>query len=172
MKKLILSLSLALAIFATQAATITQFVYPGTMTNVLGIFGGLAKVTQITASATTITNGNIQLVDSYTNLLVYPSQPYTNTVSYATNGLQVTYTNYFGVVTTVTNFALIDLTNNVVTPPTNNFPVRASLSVLGGTSVKVDQVNYYFSQGIWATNSGTGTNGAGGPITVTITYQQ
>jgi len=171
MKKILLSLVLAVGL-SSQAAQITLTVLPGTMTNLLGAVNGMAKVSQIIVAASTSTNVyGIQLIDTPTNQLGYATPAYSNTVSYATNntGWSV-YTNYFGVTTTITNFTLVDVTNNVVAATTNLYPIRAQISTLGGTSTRADNVNYWFSTGIWVTNSGA--VGTGGPASVTITYQQ
>ena len=135
MKKSILSLAITLGLAVSsygQSTTLSQMVLAGTMTNLsIGPF----RVNQIIITSTNTSTG--QLVDSTTNSLVYVLPAYTNTISYLTNsaGLatngsynQFFYTNYYGVVTYITNstgsspLVQVDVTNNVVSSQTNSLP--------------------------------------------------
>ena len=167
MKKLITILGLASLTLSLQAASFTLTIPGNTMTNLLPTFNGSTKVTQIVVTAPSMTNTSVQLIDCVggTNL-TYTQAAYTNQISYSTNWNYI-YTNYFGVTTTnsYTN-VLYDVTNNVVAAVTAAYPVRAAVAVPAGNSYKLDQVNYYFMNGIGVTNTSTGL------ATVSITYQQ
>jgi hypothetical protein len=152
--------------YSASALQVSQTVSPGTLTNILTFTqNGSARVTQIIVSATTSTNVTGLFVDTPTNSLTYVSPAYTNTVSYATNYVNI-WTNFYGVVNGTTNLALIDNTNNVVPASTNLYPSRVGVGCLGGSSVTFQGVNYYFENGIWFTNTGSGTE------QITIIYQQ
>jgi hypothetical protein len=167
MKKYILGLlAVLVTTVAVNAATVTITVPPSAFTNVLAGFSGTAKVTQIIVAAATATNTAVTLVDTPTNSVTYTVPGYTNTVSYATNGVVQSWTNYFGVVNYATNFTLVDLTNNAVASSTANYPARVSIAAASGTSSSIPNANYYFLNGIWATNTSSGS------ASVTITYQQ
>lgn len=168
MKKYIATIALIGLTFVSQSfgATVTLLVQPGTFTNLLSVQGS-AKVTQISVAATTATNTTVALVDCPTNQLTYVVPAYTNVLSYATN-IVVSWTNYFGVVNYSTNtYALVRVTNSVASV-TNNYPIRSTISSLGGTTTTTTGVNYWFVNGLWVTN----TSGSPGPAAVTITYQQ
>jgi hypothetical protein len=167
MKKILSSiLMLGALVVNTFAASQSITIPSGTMTN-FPINGGSVKVTQIiTTAAGTNYSTNIVFVDTPTNWLVFTNAAYSNTLSYATNYV-ITYTNYYGRTNNLTNIMLVDLTNNLVAATTNFFPQRVILSIPSNVaSVKYDQVNYYFNEGLWVTNSGPGA------VSVTITYQQ
>lgn len=168
MKKFILiGLIAVAATFGVKAESISTNVLGGSFINLLPVKGAYAKVNQVILTATTATNATVVFYDNYTNLTYRIQQPYTNTVSYATN-IVTSWTNYFGVVNTMTNLALVDNTNNVVGLSTNTIPAVMTLSTAASTSTTFDGlgVNYYFHTGIWVTNTGSGA------AAVTITYQQ
>lgn len=150
----------------TFANTVSVTLPPNTFTNIItNLFSGSVRVTQITYSTTTSATNQLQLVDTPTNALTYTNLAYTNILSYATN-VTVSWTNYYGVSNgyILTN-ALIDFTNTVPST-TNNWPVRMTLQSGSNSTISAPSVNYYFVNGVWATNSSSGTN------TVTITFQQ
>jgi len=123
------------------------------------------KVTQVILTASTATNTSVQLWDTYTNQTLFTNAAYSNILTYVTNYVSV-WTNYYGVTNTVTNKAsLVDITN-LVAGTTNSFNQVMVLSAPSNTTIKVDQVNYYFQNGIWITNTSSGN------AVVTITYQQ
>lgn len=167
MKKLLLS-SLLFGALATGAFAASQAITvpSGTMTN-FPINLGSVKLTQIIASCPgTNYTTNVVFVDTPNNSLLYTNAAYSNTLSYATNYV-ITYTNYYGRTNNLTNLVLVDVTNNLVAATTNNYPQRLIFALAGSnTSVRFDQVNYYFVEGLWVTNSGPGA------VTLTITYQQ
>lgn len=173
MRKLILVFTIGVATSGSAfAASFSAQVQPGTMTNILSFSpnqGGIL-VKQIILTTVGATASTVQLVDTPTNLLVYTQAAYTNRISYATNYVQV-WTNFYGVVqsnnyvggTLLTNFWLVDITNNLVPATTNNYSIRAQLGAAGNTTTILGPVSgnlngYYFDYGIWATNNSAGTN--------------
>lgn len=164
MKKLITALSVIGLAAASYAASVTVTIPANTITNVLTANNGNVKVTQFVLAATTSTNTAVSVYDSTSSTLTYVNPAYTNIVSYATNQT-ILWTNYFGVVNGWTNVMLVDVPN-VVAASTNSYPVRFGAAATGGTSFRADQVNYYFYNGIWATNTSSGT------AQLTITYTQ
>lgn len=140
---------------------------PGTLTNVLTFSqNGSVRVTQIIVNALSTTNVSGMFIDTYTNWLAYTNAAYTNTISYATNYVNL-WTNFYGVVNGTTNLALIDNTNNVVPASTNLFPSRVGVGCLGGSVAVFSGVNYYFENGIWFTNTSVS-----GTAQITVIYQQ
>ena len=161
MKQFIASLAIGFAVvLGVNANTVTSTLVSGAVTNLVN---GPCKVTQIALSATS-TNASAFVVDCSTNTLVYVIPAYTNISYYVTNGVQY-WTNYWGATTLVTNTALAWVTNSVA-QTTNSYPTRAAMSALASTTAKLDQVSYYFSNGVEVTNTGTGNQ------SITITYQQ
>lgn len=146
-----------------QSSTVSLPVTPGTDTN---MFNGSALVQNIlwTSTAGSGTNSFITLVDSPTNSLVYVQPAITNIYSYGTN-VVTTYTNYYGVVTSLTNFSLID-TTNIIAASTNSYKT-ITVAAPGGTSVYVNNPNWIVQYGLWATNTGAATQSG----TITVTYQ-
>ncbi len=166
-RKTIISALLGVSIVTSSIAnTVTTTIAPAGYVNLLPGFNQSILVSQVIITATTATNVSALIIDTPTNVLTYINPAYTNTISYATN-YNTVWTNYYGV--TQTNYAaytaLIDLTNNLVASTTNNYPQRLSVATLASTSAKFDQVNYYFNNGIWATNTGSGNE------SITITYR-
>lgn len=151
---------------AYYASAISQ-VFTVTNGTTLQLITGSARVTQVVAvSQAGVTNiASFQLVDAPTTNLLFTNLPYTNILSFGTNSTN-SWTNYYGATNFVTNINLIDITNtNAGT--TNNFSVRISgIAPTNGGSLKFDNVNYYFFDGVVATNLGAGN------VTLTITYQQ
>jgi hypothetical protein len=167
MKKLITQLAVVALLVAAcnaSAITLTLNVLGGTYTNLLTVNNGSARITQITATAGSTTNSTVLFIDAPTNTLTYVTPGYTNISSYGTN-YPVTWTNYYGVVQSYTNIALLHLTN-AVAQTTNSWPQRLSIGALAGTSTVYSGVNYYFNDGVYVTNT------SGGPMSITVTYQQ
>lgn len=162
MKKLLLIVGLAAASLMANAETVSMQVSGNTMTNLLSLRNGSAKITQIVLTAGG-TNANVRLFDNVTNWTFTVQAPYTNNFSYATN-LTSSYTNYFGVINYYTNLVLVDVTNNVV-PAYTNYTSVVDMSALTNTT-SVANGTYYFHRGVWVTNLGTGVASVG------ITYQQ
>lgn len=155
MKKLIVLIAaLSITVSANAAFVVSQAVIGNTMTNLLTLVNGSALVTSITIQSTTATNANGVIGDTTTNSLFIVNPAYTNRISYATNIIYGPFTNYYGGTYTLTNFALIDITNSVAstTTPVNSVSVYAAAN----TSVTYYPVRYYFDRGIWFTNQGAG----------------
>ncbi len=172
MKKFVLSSLIGFALsVSTFAASFSVTVIPGTCTNIWSpsFNQGSLLVKQFIITSVTATNSTLAIYDMPTNNLQFTNAAYTNTVSYATNGV-IVWTNFYGVVqsnnyeggTLLTNWWLVDITNNVVGPTTNNYPIRVyaaaganNTTIYGPTSG--NQNGFYFLKGIWATNTGSGT---------------
>lgn len=164
MKKLILSLLLAVSCFQLTAATTSLTIASGVMTNIPLILQGNVKLTQIALASTGTNVVSVQFIDTYTNALSYTNAGYTNILSYATNYIS-TWTNYYGATNSWTNISLVDITNNVA-GTTNLFPVRIIMATPTNTTTRIDSVPYFFTSGVWVTNTGTGN------ANLTVTYQQ
>ena len=164
----LISIGVGLMIAGSAVAnTVSVTVLPGTMTNLLAFYSNMGSVLvkQIVVAATVATNASLLFIDTPTNSLVLSSTvAYTNILSYATNNIN-TWTNFYGVVSSTTNIALIDIKQSIP-GYTNNYPQRLSLIVPASTTVAYQGVNYYFDQGIWVTNTSTSP----GVAAVTITY--
>jgi hypothetical protein len=175
MKKLILSAAIGVGISISAFATsFSVTVLPGTMTNILSFSPnqGPVLVKQFVLTSVGVTGSSVQIVDCPSSSLSYVQAAYTNRVSYATNYVQV-WTNFYGVVQSnnyvggqlLTNYWLVDITNNLVPASINFYSVRAQLASAGNATVIFGPPNgqgnvngYYFDNGIWATNTSTGTN--------------
>ena len=181
MKKFLIALALGFTISANAGTfTLSQSVLAGTMTN---IYVGPCKLTQIIVNSTNNATGI--LVDSSTNTgIVYTTAPFTNTVSYltnaynlATNGTysQFFYTNYYGVLTYLTNWnnpgastygpgplVQVDVTNSV--PATTNTLPLMYVSCTTVPSIITAPSQYMF-RGISFTN----TSPNAGTVTITVT---
>lgn len=151
MKKILSILALIGLVSVAYGDTVTKTILPGTYTNILS---GAANVTAITVTATTATNASISFINSGTNY-TYVLPATTNITYYATNNVH-SWTNYFGAVNTVTNLELAWLTNTVAST-TNAYSTVTVQSALASTSSGITGVNYYFGNGIAATNTGLGT---------------
>jgi hypothetical protein len=166
MKKLLLSLTLIGSLFSVSQAQNFNYPYVASTTLAVGamtnLYLGSARVGQIVVTAPFSTNATANLVDTYTGALTNYVPAYTNVLSYGTNNV-IYYTNYFGVQTYLTNFMLVDITNNLVAAYTNNLPT-VPLSVLASSTAVINNANYPFTRGIWATNTGTT------PIAITINF--
>lgn len=175
MKKILLSLILGIGVVSAAQAqqfTYTANILAGTQTN---IFTGPFKITSIILNSTNNVQG--YFVDDATGTNInYVTLAYTNTTSYLTN-YTYTYTNYFGVITTNsggmplagssfsgTNWALVDVTNNVP-QQTNALP---SIAVSSGANVPVilNPVNFTVYRGLSFTNANVLNTSR---ITVTVT---
>jgi len=139
------------SIIAAKAFTLSMTVNGNTMTNLAPLTQGSAYIKQLAiANSSTSNSVTFQLVDSYTNSYTYTNAAYTNMISYATNRIFIT-TNFYGGTNNLTNLSLVDVTN-AVPITTNNFPVRATVSALAGTTAQFNNLNAYFSSGIWVSN--------------------
>jgi hypothetical protein len=173
MKKLLLIAGLAFGLVSSIfGASGSILVNQGSYTNFPTLIPySSVKVSQIVIqNANALTNQTFLFFDSPTNTVSFTNATYTNTISYATNYL-TTYTNYYGLITVLTNKALVDVTNNVVNGTTNNYAQYFSIFVPSNTSVTLPGLNQVFQYGIWITNSTPGTATYPGG-TVTLTYTQ
>lgn len=165
MKKILAIGLLSVAAVFANAASVSMTIPGNTMTNLLSVNNGSLKVTQLILSAPTSGGVTIQAIDNSTNSVKRINPAYTNTLSYVTN-LVTTWVNYFGVTNTMTNTALVDVTNNPVAAVTNTISPTITASTAGNTSTTFSGVSYYFNYGLWITNTSP-SNAA-----VTVTYQQ
>lgn len=166
MKKLLVSLALGLGLLVSANAQVWQYPYTASVTvppaGMSNLVANPCRVAQILITATTSTNATGFMVDANVPQMSTNTTAYTNTISYGTN-LIWGYTNYFGVVTSLTNFALVDLTNNVV--PTNVFYYPSTpLAAVGNSTATIANINQTFIRGIEITNTGLGN------INVTVSY--
>ena len=165
---------------STQAATFTLTLAAGTATNALQALsginssGGLIKLSQVSVTATTASNTLVYVYDApltnyngVLNALSYTNAPYTNTLSVLTNMI-TSITNWYGVVQSLTNYQLIDITNNAVSGSTNLYPLRIAIAAAAGTTYTYPNQNYYFQNGILITNASP----TAGNASFTFTYTQ
>lgn len=147
MKKILSVLALFCALNAF-AGTVTVSVAPYSTTNI--VVGGCI-VKQFVVSGTA--NSIIYVYDAptWTNF-TYTIPAYSNTVSYATN-YAISWTNYWGAVTTTTNLSLVDQTNSVVPASTNWYPLRITVIGTANSPVILNSVNYQFANGVQVSNS-------------------
>lgn len=162
MKKLLIALLVASGLSLTAKADSQAFtIATATCSNLLS---APVKVTQIIYTAPANNNTSFKLIDSPTTTLTNIIGAYSTVTQYATNYV-ATYTNFFGVTNAWTNLALVSLTNTV-TAQTNNFPVRADLAASTNNTIILNNVSYFFQQGLTITNTGAGN------ATLSITYQK
>ena len=164
MKKILISALMGVSLVAGAGSAVsTVTIAPNGFSNLLSVNNGFAKVTQVVVASATGTNTLVYLYDTPTNATTFTTPVYTNGISYVTNIVYST-TNYVGAVTTFTNLQLVDV--QVGYPAaTNSYQAKLAGSALAGTATTYNG-NYYFQNGIWATNASTGT------ATVIVTYQQ
>lgn len=146
------------------AASLSTTIASGGYSNLVGQAQGRpVKITQIAITAPANNTASIRIHDSPTNSAYYTNASYVSDASYVTNYTTI-YTNFFGVVNTNTYNALVhySITNAATT---NLYPVRFTGSTATNTTSVFDGVNYWFINGPWATNTGSGS------VTVTVTYQ-
>jgi hypothetical protein len=174
MKKILITFAL-LAGFASSsfASTVAVTIAPGGFSNIVSVVG-IAKVTQIVLASAPTTSASVAIYDC-SGSQTYTNAAYIATTTYSTN-LTYLYTNYFGVSTTNTGSSPYGLTNkytaivdvtNTVAASTNFYPVKISFSSPTNATTVLGNVNYYFTQGVWATNTATSGNAI-----LTVTFQQ
>jgi len=161
MKKLAIVTSLLALSLTAFADSYTVTIATGTMSNLVSGFGTSAKVSQVVLTAPAANTATIKLLDTPGARLAYTNPPYSTLTTYATNVITV-YTNFFGATNSITNIALVDIVStvasNVVTYPshlTATAPTNSSVLFNG---------SYYFNNGVWATNTGSGD------ATVSVTF--
>lgn len=143
------------------SATASFNIAPATASNLLA---APVRVTQIIYTSTNNNTAGFNIIDAPSTTLTNLVAPYTNYTIYQTN-LMTFYTNFFGVINTNTNTVLVYLTNSS-TLITNTYPVK--FTGLAGTNVQqiVQNVSYFFENGVTITNTGAGL------FTIQLTYQQ
>lgn len=171
-KNTLLGIGLAVALIASDAqATLgssTTVITAGGYSNLLATLpnvNGSVTITSVLLTTPAATASTITMTDGTTNRLTYTLPAYSNLTSYATNYI-TSYTNFFGVVNSFTNVALIDITNSVAAS-TNNYRIPFQASVATNSTVQFNG-QYFFLNGVWATNAASGA----GSTTVTITYER
>jgi hypothetical protein len=146
------------AVTSTNASANTCYTMPT-------ILGGGALVTQIILTSDSTHDANIQVFDASSTNLSLINPAYIQVTSYATNYYQV-WTNYYNVVNySITNVALIDVTNTVAAS-TNLQGAVFNLTV-GTNSTATFILSKQFYRGITFTNIGTAKT-----PTVSFTYSQ
>lgn len=169
MKKFILSLvGLFAVVTATQAYTVSIQVQPNTLTNLFASYGGPTNgafvLTSVIITANN-TNSTVAFIDTPTGALTVSQAAYTNSISYATNYITL-WTNFYGVVQSTTNIALVDVTN-IVSTATYTYPTVLSAGAAAGTSTTLSG-RYVFQNGVFVTN--TAAAGYPGLPTITATF--
>jgi len=173
MKSLFLSVVLSLGVISGAKGLSTSLVLnPGQFTNFVNYTGtgrlvGPIKVSQVLISSSTTNIANVGFVDTPTNALTNVVGASTWYTQYATN-LISSWTNYYGVVNTVTNYTLVTATNTF-NGATNNYNIPFQVSIPTNSVSKFDQATYTFGYGLWATNA---VAPGSGPATITIVYTQ
>lgn len=145
-----------------KAVSVTYTLAANGVTNV---FTSPVKLTQVLIQGTNVSASvNTWFFDAPSTVLTNVVGAYTNTLTYGTNFV-TTWTNFWGGTNSVTNIAIVEVSNPVIAS-TNTYQIRLAPVGTGTTLTKYDNVNYYFVNGLTITNSGTGT------ATIGITYQQ
>jgi len=166
MKKIIASLFALTLASKLMAVSYSVTCFPYMSTNILPVTAsGSIKVTAVSVNASSGTNTTLSLVDATTATnFVTTIAAYTNNIQYVTNYI-TTYTNFFGVTTSLTNAAVLTVANPVAAS-TYTAPIRASFSALASTTTTATPVNYLFEYGCQVTNSSLGA------ATITVQYVQ
>lgn len=164
MKKLLLVSILALAVSAQAAVTTTVTLGANAISNLSTIVSAPFKVTVIDVKADTATNTAVQVFDTTNVGLTNVVAGYPYNQLYATNYITA-YTNYYGVSTSLTNVALITLSNYVASV-TNTLSPKYSLTAPASSTVEYGPMDVWFYGGIVVSNTTTA------PATVTIGYTQ
>jgi hypothetical protein len=141
--------------------TVSGTVLAGTMTNfVTGPF----KLTELVLAATNSLGTTVIIVDTSTNSTTFTTIAYTNISYNLTNINNLTnqyspfyYTNYYNVITVISNtagslsqFVIVESTNSVPATTANLPSITMSASTVPTVVNNLNQ-NYY--RGIWVTNS-------------------
>lgn len=165
MKKLILLGLLAVSLVANSFALSTAVTIPtATMTNLFVPAGGSVKITQLIAVSPVNNTTAFQVYDTPTNSTQFIQAAFIGGGNFQTN-VVTTWTNYYGKVNSFTNIAQIDYTNTVAAI-TNYYPLRIAGNIATNSSLQFNNVNYYFGNGVWVTNTGVGS------VTITVTYEK
>lgn len=146
------------------AAQTSFVVLPSVMTNAPTLLAGPAKVTQFTLTSTSTNIATVKVYDTPTNSTTFTVGPYSNIVSYVTNYI-TTWTNYYGATNSLTNLALIDITNSTA-QVTNAYNVELVATAPTNSTVIYNNLGAVFQYGIWVTNVGAGS------AIITINYNQ
>ena len=172
MKKILLASALLASVVGSSfAATVAISIAPNGFSNIVSVVG-VAKVTQFILTGGSVNSASVGIYDC-SGFQTYTNPAYIATTTYATN-IAYLYTNYFGVSSTnsssiygLTNkyTTIVDVTNTVAAV-VGNYPQKLAFTSPTNTTTVVGGVNYYFSQGVWATNTGTSI------AILTVTFQQ
>lgn len=169
MKKLILSLlAVGLLVGSSNAASTTFTLAAAAFTNAcnstLGVVAPV-KISQVMVTSAANNTCTLFFLDCPTNILTYTNAAYTNILTYATNYI-TTYTNYYGVTTSLTNKSLVDVTNNAVAAAAFSYNTEFTVTVPTNSTITFTGLNATFQNGVGVTNS------AGGAATITMVYTQ
>lgn len=158
MKKIILSIITASALFSAKADTFTWVIPANTITNILPSPMKLTSMSILATNAVTIS-----VYDAPGTVFTNNVGAYSNLVQYATNVSQI-YTDFFGKPTTnwLTN-ALVTATNSV-TGRSISYPLIFSQSVASNTTANLLGLNLSFVSGVMVTNNSANT------ATLTVNY--
>lgn len=158
LKKLVVIALLTLSVVLARAASITYTLNPAGITNTLGAPLLVNNIVLLSNG----TNSTVLAFDAPTNSLTYSNNSYNSIVQYATNWI-TTWTNFFGVTNSTTNISLVNVTNTVAAN-TNTYPARFGISATASNTVQLDNVSYYFLNGMLLSNNSSGI------ATITINY--
>jgi hypothetical protein len=163
MKKLILSLVLvastsvfAATTFTTNLATTAGFIIPGSQAG--------SVLSYVLLSSDSTHTGSALLFDSPGNWTTQTNAAYSYNSVYATNYI-TTWTNYYGATNSITNLALVTVSNYTAAANVSLTP-KLSLSIGTNASAQYTGLNIEFRSGIVVTNT------SGGTIGLTIGYVQ
>lgn len=165
MKKYLAFLSLIASAGIASAALTTSISLTNIQTgNLLTNIGSFTLVS-MTVTADSTTNAAVFIYDSPTNGFTYSPAQYTNIYSYQTNVI-TSYTDYYGNSVLLTNIEQVDVTNNLVTTVTNNYPLIARATAAGSGNTTYPNLNRPIMYGLYFTNP------AVVPVTVVVTYRR
>ena len=166
MKKIFIAIASVVTATAVYAASTTITVPANTSSNLFTVNqSGYGKITSIIAgNANPSGTVTLSLWDNSTASLWITNPAYSSIVSYATNYI-LSWTNYFGVVNSWTNFSLANYTNSVAAT-SNAIPFKATITVPAAGSIVLNPVSYIFDTGAWITNSSSSN------ATITVNFTQ
>lgn len=160
-KKLIAFIAATGLISSVFAGSQTWTISNGICSNILS---APVKVTAITIQSSTTNTTSVAFIDAPSTVLTNIVGSYSVITLKGTNFIN-SYTDFWGNATSITNFSLIHETNTVAAQ-TNTFPTRFNLTSGTNSQSRVDNVSYFFVNGLTVTNNGAG------PVTLNLTYQQ
>lgn len=166
MKKILLSIGLALGLFTFSASAVnsTQTLAAGGYTNMPTLLSNGVNVIAFTLTSAANNTATITVYDAPFTNISYTVGSYSNILSYVTNYI-TTWTNYYGYTNSITNRAIVDYTN-FVAGVTNTYPIMYVLTCPTNSTVQFNNLNTRFQYGVYVTNT------AGGAATLTLQYTQ